>query len=72
MSVDWGAVQWWEDENDYKVGYDLGVTGKTLPRWASDACRDGYEEGGYERQARNEDARRSRAARARDFQPVEG
>lgn len=65
-SVDWADIEQWEDEHDYKAGYDLAVAGKPLPRWANEACRDGHEEGQHERQARRERAQADRSAQRRE------
>jgi|SRR5580693_1234186 hypothetical protein len=64
MAGDW-EDEYWHAEHDYKAGYDAAVAGKPMARWASDAYRDGYDEGRYERQARQEDTRRARNEAAR-------
>lgn len=66
MTINWDHIEQWEDEQDYKEGYNAAVAGKLVPPWASDAFRDGHNEGRYEREARLEAARDARAKQRRE------
>jgi hypothetical protein len=75
MTIDWDDVEAWENGQDYRAGYAAAINAKRVPKWATDAFLDGYEEGQCELLAQREEQRqrnqvaRTKVARQRKVDP---